>query len=94
MLFRSKMKQVQDIWLSPLDLARPYAMPPETPPERVEAVKRAFYTMIKDADFLADAKKTGMVVDPRPAEDILALLRRIGAMPREVIEEAKKAAPG
>ena len=82
---------VQDLWLSPLEFARPYAMPPETPKERVAAVQAAFGEMLKNSDFQEDAKKSGMVVDPRSADQIRALLNRIAGMPPSVIEDAKKA---
>lgn len=82
---------VQDLWLSPLEFARPYAMPPETPKERVAAIQAAFGEMLKNSDFQEDAKKSGMVVDPRSADQIRALLNRIAAMPLSVIEDAKKA---
>ena len=84
-------RQAQDLWLAPLDMARPYAMPPETPSERVEAVRRAFGDMLKDPEFQADAKKSGMVIDPRSAADIRALLDRFAATPKPIIEEARKA---
>ena len=82
---------VQDLWLSPLEFARPYAMPPETPKERVAAVQAAFGEMLKNSEFQEDAKKSGMVVDPRSADQIRALLNRIAGMPPAVIEDAKKA---
>jgi tripartite-type tricarboxylate transporter receptor subunit TctC len=83
--------QVQELWLAPLETARPYAMPPETPGDRVEAVRKAFTEMLKGAEFQADAKKSGMAVDPRSAEYIQSLLARLGSTPPAVIEEARKA---
>lgn len=85
------MRQVQDLWLAPLETARPYAMPPEVPMERVEAGRKAFFAMIKDKEFLDDAKKAGMTVDPRTADDIAKILERFKATPQAVIEEARKA---
>jgi tripartite-type tricarboxylate transporter receptor subunit TctC len=66
-------------------------MPPETPKERVAAVQAAFGEMLKNSDFQEDAKKSGMVVDPRSADQIRALLNRIAGMPPSVIEDANKA---
>lgn len=83
--------QIQDLWLAPLETARPYAMPPEVPVERVEAVRKAFFAMVKDKEFQDDAKKAGMVVEPRTAEDIVKILERFKAAPQAVIEEARKA---
>lgn len=85
------MRQVQDLWLAPLEVARPYAMPPEVPMERVEAVRKAFFAMVKDKEFADDAKKAGMAVDPRTADDIARILERFKSTPQAVIEEARKA---
>lgn len=82
---------IQDLWLAPLETARPYAMPPEVPIERVEAVRKAFFEMVKDSEFQADAKKAGMQVQPRTANDIVKILERFKATPQAVIEEARKA---
>jgi tripartite-type tricarboxylate transporter receptor subunit TctC len=84
-------RQVQELWLAPLETARPYAMPPEVPKDRVDAVRNAFTEMLKSAEFQADAKKSGMAVDPRSADFIQSLLARLGTTPPAVIEQARKA---
>jgi tripartite-type tricarboxylate transporter receptor subunit TctC len=83
--------QIQQMWLAPLDTARPFAMPPDVPQERVAAVRTAFGEMVKDAEFAADAATSGMVVDPRPADEITAMLARLGRTPAAIVEEARKA---
>jgi len=87
----AQMRQVQDLWLAPLETARPYAMPPETPAERVEAVRKAFAAMLDDKEFQDDARKSGMLIDPRTHEQIEAILKRVSTTPPEVIELARKA---
>ncbi|MFM1815238.1 MAG: hypothetical protein RLZ98_1933 [Pseudomonadota bacterium] len=88
------MRQIQDLWLAPLDTARPYAMPPEVPAARVDAVRKAFWEMVKNKGYLDDAKKTGARVDPRSAEDLKALVDRFASTPAAVIEQARKAVTG
>jgi tripartite-type tricarboxylate transporter receptor subunit TctC len=85
------MRRVQELWLSPLETARPYAMPPETPIERVTAVRQAFLNMLKDPEFRDDANKTGMLIDPRTHTQIETILERIGSTPQKLIEIARKA---
>lgn len=85
------MRQVQELWLSPLETARPYAMPPEVPQPRVDAVRKAFFEMLKDPDFQQDAKKTGMLIDPRSHTQIESIITRVGATPQHIIEIARKA---
>lgn len=86
-----EMRKVQDLWLAPLETARPYAMPPEVPKARIDAVRKAFFEMLKDPEFREDAKKSGMLIDPRSHEEIEAILERISTSPQGVIELARKA---
>ena len=51
-------------------ITRPYALPPGTPKDRVQLLRRAFYATLKDPEFIADAKKSRLNVDPIPAEEI------------------------
>ena len=39
-------------------------MPPRTPKERVEALRQAFDATMKDPEFLADAKKANLEIEP------------------------------
>ena len=83
--------KIQELWLAPLETARPYTMPPEVPTDRVNAVRTAFNQMFEDKQFKDDAKKSGMLVDPRSAEFIEAMIQRLGATSPAIIAEAQKA---
>lgn len=85
------MRQVQDLWLAPLETARPYAMPPDVPEARLSAIRKAFFEMLKDPGFREDAKKTGMLIDPRSHTQIEAILKRVSTAPQNVIDLARKA---
>ena len=41
----------------PADYYRPYVLPPRTPKDRVEILRKALQDTMKDPDFLADADK-------------------------------------
>jgi tripartite-type tricarboxylate transporter receptor subunit TctC len=43
---------------------RPYVLPPGVPKERVQSLRVAFAETLKDPEFLADAKKSNLVIDP------------------------------
>jgi hypothetical protein len=81
-----------DLWLAPSEVARPLAMPPEVPRERLDAVRRAFMTMFQDQGFLADARRAGVAIDPKDGAYINALVLRLRAYPEKVIEAARAAA--
>jgi tripartite-type tricarboxylate transporter receptor subunit TctC len=43
---------------------RPYVLPPKTPKERVQILRKAFMDTMKDAEFLAEAKKANLDINP------------------------------
>ena len=51
-------------------------MPPGTPEDMVRAVRRGFDATMKDPEFLEDARKGMMEVDPLTGEDMKASLER------------------
>lgn len=48
---------------------------------------------MKDAKFVADAKKTGISVNPLTGSEIETLLKRVYATDRAIVEMLKKAIP-
>lgn len=51
-------------------IARPYVLPPGTPRERVQALRKAFMETVRDPEFLADAAKSKLEVDPMSGEEL------------------------
>ncbi|HXV82730.1 MAG TPA: tripartite tricarboxylate transporter substrate-binding protein [Candidatus Binatia bacterium] len=49
---------------------RPYVLPPGTPKERVQVLRKAFLDTIKDKEFLDEAAKSKLDVDPIPGEQV------------------------
>ena len=47
-----------------------YSFPPATPKDRVEIFRRAFRATLKDAEFLAEAKKGNFEIDPVSGEEL------------------------
>ena len=52
------------------DIVRTYTLPPGTPKDRVQLLRKAFDATLKDAEFLADAKKSRLNVEPIPVDAI------------------------
>jgi tripartite-type tricarboxylate transporter receptor subunit TctC len=50
-------RQILEFQASSLETGRPILAPPGVPPDRVNALRRAFDATMKDAAFLADAKQ-------------------------------------
>jgi hypothetical protein len=45
-------------------------LPPATPKDRVQILRRAFTQTMKDGDFLAEAVKSKLDIDPVSGEDV------------------------
>ncbi len=52
------------------EIVRTYTLPPGTPKDRVQALRAAFDATLKDPEFLADAQKSKINVDPVPVEQV------------------------
>jgi len=70
-------------------MARPLALPPEVPEYRVKALRAAFDAMMTDPDFVEDAKKTGLTLEPVSGEEIEKLIAEIQATPQEVVDRLR-----
>jgi tripartite-type tricarboxylate transporter receptor subunit TctC len=85
-------RQILHLWLAPNAVARPLALPPAVPPDRLTAIRQAFIALFQDPRVLSDARNGGMSVDPRAGEFIENLVRELRALPPSTIEAAKAAA--
>ncbi|MEK6600749.1 MAG: hypothetical protein AABZ09_02615, partial [Candidatus Binatota bacterium] len=54
----------------PSSITRPYALPPGMPKDRVQLLRKAFMDSLKDPEFLADAQKSRLEVDPLSGEEL------------------------
>jgi hypothetical protein len=63
---------------------------PGVPPERVNALRRAFDATMKDPQFLAEAAKMGMDISPSTGEEAQKYSDLIANTPPQVLAHAKK----
>jgi tripartite-type tricarboxylate transporter receptor subunit TctC len=82
---------VLELIFSRQDMAYPVVAPPGTPPERVAVLRKAFEAVLRDPEYLADAKKQHLEAEFMRGEDVERLIKRVVASPPEVIERARKA---
>ena len=82
-------QQVIELLLSRLSLGRPFIAPPDLPPERATTLREAFAKMVDDPDFLADAKKSGLPVQPILAQEAEDILRRLYQYPKKTVERTR-----
>lgn len=74
-LFREVIKERSsliafDTWNAANEFARPFSLPPGSPPEALSVLRQAFKATINDSDYIADAKKSKLPVDYISGEKI------------------------
>ena len=71
--------------------AWPFAAPPGLPADRAAALRAAFDATMRDAGFLAEAKKAGLEVDPVPGAEMDRLIAELYRTPPDIVAEARRA---
>jgi tripartite-type tricarboxylate transporter receptor subunit TctC len=74
-----------------LEFGRPYVLPPGVPADRVAAFRKAFDETMKDPEFLADAEKAKLIINPVNGEGVQKLVDEIYMTPKEDVERARAA---
>ena len=72
-------------------LGRPLAGPPAIPAERLAMLRKAFEETMRDPEFLAEAQKASLDIDPATHEQVEQLLAQFSNYPKALIERAKLA---
>lgn len=73
----------------PWSYGRPLLAPPGTPEERVEALRRAFSDTLSDPQFVADAQRMNMEIQPTAPDVIEKLLAEILRTPAPIVDRAR-----
>jgi tripartite-type tricarboxylate transporter receptor subunit TctC len=73
-------------------MGRPFVAPPNIPADRVAVLRKAFMDTMNDKDFLAEANKTDLEINPVSGEDVEKLVKEVYATPADIIAKAKEAA--
>jgi len=83
--------QILKLILTSQEMARPFAAPPGIPEDRRAALLAAFERTMRDPEFLEEARKLNLEVNPVSAHAIDDLLAELYATPKEVLERAAQA---
>jgi tripartite-type tricarboxylate transporter receptor subunit TctC len=82
-------RQMFEIVVAPQLFARPFMAPPGLPAERARALRTAFEATIADADFRKEAADRQLDVELVTGDQVLDVLKRIYASPRDMVEDVK-----
>ncbi|MFN3892848.1 MAG: Bug family tripartite tricarboxylate transporter substrate binding protein [Beijerinckiaceae bacterium] len=72
------------------EMHRPIYAPPNVPPERLAALRKAFDAATRDPDFLAIADKMGLMIRPLDGAGVAALVDEIMTTPQPVVDRLKR----
>jgi hypothetical protein len=67
-----------------------YLVPPETPPERVAILRRAFVDVLRDKEFLAEADKLRIEITAQSGEEVQRVVENAYGAPAAVIDRLRK----
>jgi tripartite-type tricarboxylate transporter receptor subunit TctC len=82
-------RQILTLISSPVALGRPFFTTPDTPADRVAALRDAFVATMKDADFLAEAQALKLDIKPMGGERVTQIVEETINARAELIAKAK-----
>ena len=80
-------KQIIEFLYAGQGIGRPFVAPPDLPPERLKILRAAFDATMKDPEFVADVKKAKFELEPEDGEHLAALIKKIYATPRPIVDK-------
>jgi tripartite-type tricarboxylate transporter receptor subunit TctC len=75
--------------IGPNDINRLFALPPEVPEPRVQAIRKAFDAMLNDPEFNQDMKKGGIYLRPVSVKRVEEVVSSLLSMPKDERQEIK-----
>jgi tripartite-type tricarboxylate transporter receptor subunit TctC len=81
-------KEVMELILIRQEAGRPFAAPPGTPADRIAALRAAFEATLADADFIAEAEKLQLEIEPMTGAAIEQMLAKAYAAPKPIVARA------
>lgn len=71
-------------------IARPFVLPPGTPKERVQVLRKAFTATMSDPGFLADADRANLDISPLTGEELARTVHGILKTPPALLAKLKE----
>ncbi len=83
-------REVAELFVSQQVFGRPFLAPPGVPAERVKILRDAFDATFRDPEALGEARRMQLEVNPRGGEAVAALVKKVYASPRTLIDRMAK----
>ena len=82
-LAKSGYAETYDLWRLQQKFSRPFAAPPGTPRDRLQALRHAFNLTLTDDQFLAEAENTRLQIEPSTGEAIETMVEEMFVIPKQ-----------
>jgi tripartite-type tricarboxylate transporter receptor subunit TctC len=69
-------------------MGRPYVAPPGAPADRAEALRKAFMATMQDPEFLAEAEKSQLEINPVAGTEVEKLVKDLYQTPKALADKA------
>src|SRR6478735_6116455 len=77
-------KQIFKLVFARQPMGRPFLMPPGIPADRMVAVRKAFMDTMKDREFLADAEKMKLEINPVSGDAVQEIVQQVYQTPKSI----------
>jgi tripartite-type tricarboxylate transporter receptor subunit TctC len=84
-------RKVAELIVSQQVFGRPFLAPPDVPERELKLLRSAFMATMKDPEFLADTQRIKLDVNPKGGDEVSALIQKVYAAPKDLIERMKQA---
>jgi tripartite-type tricarboxylate transporter receptor subunit TctC len=84
-------RKVVDLVISQTVFHRSYIAPPDTPPAQLEILRKAFDDTMMDKEFLAEAERVRIDIEPLSGAKVQDVVARLYATPPAIVDRARKA---
>jgi tripartite-type tricarboxylate transporter receptor subunit TctC len=84
-------RNVMKLLTSATDIGRAFVAPPGIPQAFIATLRGGFTQMLQDPDFIADARRRSIEIEPLPPDQLAQLVSEAMGMPEGVMEEARAA---
>jgi tripartite-type tricarboxylate transporter receptor subunit TctC len=86
----AEQRQILNVVFGPQEFAWPFVAPPDLPPERKQILRAAFAATLRDAEFLEDAKRIALDVNPVSGRAVEALIDELYTTPDDVVAKVRR----
>lgn len=86
-------RQILRIVANATEVGKMILSTPDTPADRIQALRRAFDATVADPAFQAELKAQRVELGPMPGEELQKLVAEVGAVPPTIIEQVRAIYP-